>query len=119
MREPGGNWNPADLGGPFPMTYEFRVEWRDEDRSRLVWVSGEVDLASVGDLRESLDCDQPRLLVDLRRVTFIDMSGLRCLVDAAGVHEAVALITSPRVDRLLELTATGHLFEIERAFGET
>ena len=98
------------------MTDEFRVQWSDEEGSRSVWVSGEVDLASEAVLRESLDSDQPRLLVDLRHVTFIDISGLKCLIDAAGNHEAVALRTSPSVDRLLELTATGHLFEIERRF---
>lgn len=100
------------------MTDVFSVEWRDEEGQRSVWVSGEIDIASEDELRESLDCDQPRLVVDLRRVSFIDMSGLRCLVDAAGKHETVALFTSPRVDRLLALTVTGHLFQIERAFRE-
>ena len=98
------------------MTHEFRVEWRDDDGSRLVSVSGEVDLTSASDLRDALESGLPRLVVDLSNVTFIDMSGLRCLVDAAGVHEAVALITSPRVARLLDLTATAHLFEIAQAF---
>ena len=100
------------------MTNDFQVQWTDEEGSRSVWLSGEVDLTSEGDLRQSLDSGRPRLLVDLRHVTFIDLSGLRCLVDAAAKHEVVALRTSPRVDRLLELTATGHLFEIERPFGD-
>lgn len=95
------------------MMPELRVEWRDENNSRFVWVFGEVDLASAGDLRAALDCEQPLLVVDLTNVTFMDLAGLKCLVDAAEKHEVVALITSPRVDRLLELTATRHLFEIE------
>ena len=101
-----------------PMTDAFSVEWRDEAGQRSVWVSGEIDIASENALRESLDCDQPTLVVDLRRVSFIDMRGLRCLVDAAGKHETVALLTSPRVDRLLVLTATSPLFQIEQAFRE-
>jgi hypothetical protein len=42
----------------------------------------------------------------------MDLTGLRCLIEAAETHEAVALVSSPRVDRLIDLTETGHLFDI-------
>lgn len=95
------------------MISPFRVEWRDEESQRSVWVFGEVDLATVDDLTEALRSEHPRLVVDLSNVTFMDLSGLRCLVAAAERAEAVELITSPRVERLLELTATRHLFELD------
>jgi anti-anti-sigma factor len=94
------------------MIDELRVEWRDEDASRTVWVSGEVDLATVDELRAALECPQPRLEVDLSNVTFIDLTGLRCLIDASEAHEEVALIASARVSRLIDLTATSHLFQM-------
>lgn len=91
----------------------FRVEWRDEEASRFIWVFGEVDYATVGRFRGALQSEHPRLVVDLSQVTFMDLGGLECLLEAADRTEAVVLITSPRVDRLLELTDTRHLFETE------
>jgi anti-anti-sigma factor len=93
------------------MIDELRIEWRDEAASRSVWVYGEVDLATVDGLRKSLECPQPRLEVDLSNVTFMDLTGLRCLIEAAGEHQEVVLVPSPKVDRLIDLTATRHLFE--------
>lgn len=93
-------------------TPDFRVEWVDDEASRLVGVFGEVDLATSAILRAALDCQQPRVVVDLRHVTFMDLSGLGCLIEAVGRQKVVALLTSPRIDRLLDLTATRHLFEI-------
>jgi anti-anti-sigma factor len=93
------------------MIDELRIEWRDEAASRSIWVYGEVDLATVDGLRTSLECPQPRLEVDLSNVTFMDLTGLRCLIDAAAEHQEVVLLPSPQVDRLIDLTATRHLFE--------
>ncbi len=101
--------------GPDPrlrITPDFRVEWVDDEASRLIGVFGEVDLATAASLRAALDCQQPRVVVDLRHVTFMDLSGLGCLIEAVGRQKVVALLTSPRVNRLLDLTATRHLFEI-------
>jgi anti-anti-sigma factor len=95
------------------MIDDLRIEWNDEDASRSVWVSGEIDLATADQLRKALECPQPRLEVDLTNVTFMDLTGLRCLIEAAEAHEEVALVASPRVDRLIELTATSHLFEMK------
>lgn len=91
------------------MVASLRVEWRDEEDRRSVWVFGEVDIATVEQLRHALECDYRRLEVDLSNVTFMDVTGLQCLAKVAERHD-VALRTSPRVDRVIELTGTGHLF---------
>lgn len=93
------------------MSSVFRVEWRDETAFRTVWIFGEVDLGSVGELQEALDCDQGRLQVDLGNVTFMDLSGLTCLLEAAEKCDVVVLGSSPRVDRLLDLTGTRQVFQ--------
>ncbi|MFP3914789.1 MAG: STAS domain-containing protein [Actinomycetota bacterium] len=88
----------------------LRVEWQDDVDRRTVWAAGEVDIATLEELRRALDCDQPLLEVDLTDVTFIDLAGLQCLAEAAERHQ-LALRTSSRVDRVIELTATGYLFD--------
>lgn len=90
----------------------IRVEWSDDAGRRLVWVAGEIDIATVDELRKAFDCSHSELEVDMSNVVFIDLSGLRCLVQAAVEHETVELIPSPCVTRLLELTRATHLFEI-------
>lgn len=90
---------------------EFQVEWRDEESSRFVQVSGEVDLATVEKLRQALNCSRSRLELDLINVAFMDLAGLNCLLEAAQRHDVVALRPSSRVSRLLDLTATWPLFE--------
>lgn len=92
------------------MTTPFHVEWTDHESTRSVKVSGEIDIATVDDFRRALECRQRRLEVDLSNVEFMDLAGLNCLLDAADRLDSVKLVTSPRVDRLLELTATGHVF---------
>lgn len=93
------------------MKRRFRVEWREETDSRTVWLFGEIDLASVPALQEALECEQPRLEVDLSNVTFMDLSGLTCLLDAAKSHTVALVATTPRVDRLLELTDSNSMFD--------
>lgn len=93
------------------MKRRFRVEWREETDSRTVWLFGEIDLASVSALQEALECEQPRLEVDLSNVTFMDLSGLTCLLDAAKSHTVALVATTPRVDRLLELTDANSMFD--------
>lgn len=93
------------------MNPPFHVEWTDEGARREVRVSGEIDIATVEDFRTALECEQPRLMVDLSNVAFMDLAGLDCLLDAAERRDSVSLITSRKVDRLLELTATGHVFD--------
>lgn len=80
-------------------------------------VVGELDAEAAPELRRVLAAaivTGGRIAVDLERVTFIDSSGLRALVDAQrtadefGVDLAVVAAT-PAVARLLGLTDLDHL----------
>lgn len=79
------------------------------DRSVIAPV-GELDLGSAPRLREAIaGTDGDDLVVDLRRVEFMDSTGLLTLAraadDAASRGATVRVITGPpKVDRLFDLT---------------
>ncbi len=88
----------------------------DDGRSR-VSVAGELDAASAGELEAALSAvaDGGTVELDLGGVSFIDSSGLRALLvaqqaadDAGG--SLVLAVTTPAVDRLLELTGLSETF---------
>jgi anti-sigma B factor antagonist len=92
------------------------------DRERVrVLVAGELDLATVGDVRdqiaELLDVGWRDVLIDLREVTFIDTSGVHVLLDAdqraraEGVRLAVVVEAGP-VRELLRITATDQILTL-------
>ncbi len=64
------------------------LEVRTEDRNGLVHVAlvGELDLSSVTKVQEELRRVEasapPTLVVDLSKLTFLDSTGLRCIVTA-------------------------------------
>ncbi|MEA2332226.1 MAG: anti-sigma factor antagonist [Thermoleophilaceae bacterium] len=64
------------------------LEVRTEDRNGLVHVAlvGELDLSSVAKVQEELRKVEasapPTLVVDLSKLTFLDSTGLRCIVTA-------------------------------------
>ncbi len=80
-----------------------------------VALSGELDLASVGRLREAMsgiDAHAGDLIVDMSEVMFIDLAGLQAIADAVARIQsaggAVDLILSDSVAWLLErLDAAG------------
>lgn len=84
------------------------------DASLLLRVSGEVDLATAGDLEKALtDAAGSSVVVDLTEVPFMDSTGLNALVngrraimDAGG---SIALVVTPEsaVARLLDITGMG------------
>ena len=84
---------------------------RDRDYA-IVAVTGEVDIATVTGLRESLfelAASGRTLVVDLEQVSFIDSSGLAALVGAArraAAHGASlqAVCARPRTRQLFRLT---------------
>jgi anti-sigma B factor antagonist len=95
---------------------EFTVEVRPE-RQRVVLVPrGELDMASVGALRSELDglVDRgvERLVVDLRKLVFVDSTGLRLLLQQSQRADAtVEMIDGAEpVSRLFDLTRTRSLF---------
>ncbi len=91
----------------------LRIESRDDDNGRQIWVFGEIDMSTIDAFRSALTTEpHERLVVDLRECSFMDLAGLECLED---VRDKVSLFLnpSPQVSRLLELTATTALFQIE------
>ena len=64
------------------------LDVRTEDRNGLVHVAlvGELDLSSVAKVQEELRRAEaaapPTLVVDLSKLTFLDSTGLRCIVTA-------------------------------------
>jgi anti-sigma B factor antagonist len=91
----------------------FRLEVRNEGRSTVIVVSGELDLASSPALQEELDrvaaSDSQMLIIDLRELDFMDSTGLSVLVRAHQRIEEqgrqLAMVKGPQqVQRLLSLT---------------
>ncbi|PWJ48175.1 anti-sigma B factor antagonist [Quadrisphaera granulorum] len=102
----------------------------------VVRVSGELDIRAAPELRGVLrgllrhdgDAGAPRVVVDLREVTFMDSTALGVLVQAyktARAHRRTfALVsTSPRVAALFRVTAMQHVMplhpDVPTALGRT
>lgn len=91
------------------------------DRREVIVVpEGELDLASADQLdrevRELRGVGFEEIVVDLRRVEFLDSAGLRLLLslrdDAERGGHGLKLVRGPAcVQRVFELTATGGLFD--------
>jgi anti-sigma B factor antagonist len=91
---------------------KFRVDVEPEREVVRVCPVGEVDLSTVDAVREQLEHVKssgfPRLVLDLRRTTFLDSSGLRLAVDVSAASRsdgfAFAIIAGPpEVQRAFEL----------------
>jgi len=92
---------------------DFRVETRNDGRTAVIAVAGELDLASGPELEAELERisgpETQLLVVDLRRLEFMDSTGLSILVRA---HQRLAeegcemglVRGSSQVQRLLDLT---------------
>ena len=91
----------------------------EDDVVRLA-LAGELDVCTAKAVRAQLDALEPgfsRLVVDLRRLTFMDSTGVRLLLDvhdAAGRdgHELVVVNGSRPVARVLELTGVDRLLPL-------
>jgi anti-sigma B factor antagonist len=91
----------------------FTVEKRDGDQAVLIGVSGELDLASSPELEQELErataSDLELLVIDLRKLEFMDSTGLSVLVRAhqraTQSGKRFAIVKGPQqVQRLLSLT---------------
>jgi anti-anti-sigma factor len=96
-----------------PQPFEVRVEPHRE--TILVRVAGELDVATAPELNdrfgELLDVGFGRVVLDLRDTTFLDSSGLHCILrmdrksrDAGATFELVP--GPPVVQRVFGLTGT-------------
>jgi anti-anti-sigma factor len=90
----------------------LRIDVETEQRGMRIRPYGEVDLATVGDLRRTIDecvasgCE--RVVVDLRGVQFLDCTGLHLALDAAMAARTAGweleLVEGPvAVQRVFEL----------------
>jgi anti-sigma B factor antagonist len=103
-----------------PVYTPFSISVQPE-RSRVAVVpEGELDAAAIepleSEVRELRAAGFDHIVIDLRRLSFIDSSGLRVLLslrnDSLRDGHRLTLLRGPRtVQRLFELTATKGLFD--------
>lgn len=103
------------------MHTHLTVSVRREGESAVVELGGELDLASSAQLEQALQVawpDAPALVVfDLRHLHFIDVSGLRVLIQAQqhaekrGGQLVLAHVRQP-IRRVLALARMGDVFTI-------
>jgi anti-sigma B factor antagonist len=85
----------------------FQIERRDDPDRTVLELVGEFDLAAEPVLRQELETALPPMLVlDLSRVTFMDSTGLRLLLEAdAHAREngrRCTIVRGPGVHRVIE-----------------
>ncbi|WP_346534186.1 STAS domain-containing protein [Micromonospora sp. DPT] len=112
----------ADGDVPAPDVPVMSLDWEHEGPLTVVSVRGEVDMSNahllVDLVAELVRRPAPRVVLDLSGVGFVDLHAVRALVEADRLlREAaggLALRRPPRcVSRLLQLTATAHLFGVD------
>jgi anti-sigma B factor antagonist len=92
----------------------FSIDVAEQANRSVLNLSGELDLATVGELEDAL---RTRLeggedvVVDLRGLAFMDSSGVRALVaahqSAAGGNGSLTIVRAPRgteVDRVIDVS---------------
>jgi anti-sigma B factor antagonist len=103
---------------------DFDVQTSNSGPTATVAIDGELDLATVGRLDAALaeveHDESTTIILDLERVSFIDSTGLRCLLRARRRAEEngrrLELVkVAPEVQRLFDVTGVGGVFEAERA----
>jgi anti-anti-sigma factor len=89
---------------------QFGVETRRAHGRLTIQPSGELDIATVGRVRELVEQRQPGEAVelDLRRLDFLDTSGLQLVVELhraarAEGYELILVRGAPGVQRVFEL----------------
>ncbi len=95
------------------MQSNFSVDVRDGAEALVIEVSGELDLASSPELERELErgtaSEAPLLIIDLRKLEFMDSTGLSVVVRAhqraTQGGKRFAIVKGPQqVQRLLSLT---------------
>jgi anti-sigma B factor antagonist len=108
------------------MKDSLAIAVRSERGCVIASVTGEIDISTVGGLRERLfelaEGSQP-LIVDLDQVTFIDSAGLGALVGTsrrAAEHGSSlhAVCTQPQTRKLLWLTGVDRRIPLEASLDE-
>jgi len=94
------------------------VQTTVEEYSTVIVLEGELDLGTVDDLQDAVDealgAGARHVTIDCRGITFVDSSGLRCLLDTkAKAPLGVALLQpSSSLLRLLEITSLDSMLPV-------
>lgn len=97
---------------------KYRIDVDSKAGTKLVTVSGEIDMASAPELEGALASEPAATVIaDLADVGFIDSSGLRSLLSACeGLDEAggrlLLVFGEGPVSRIIDLTGLADRFEI-------
>jgi anti-sigma B factor antagonist len=100
-----------------PISVEARKVFTGET---MITVIGEIDLATTPQVQKAVSRFKSRVVLDLRKVEFIDSTGIRMLIQekrrlvAAG-SDLRLLITNPFVRKVVELAGIGDLFQIDES----
>ncbi|HEX2054718.1 MAG TPA: STAS domain-containing protein [Actinomycetota bacterium] len=112
---------PEEASVPGPDVFDVAVIRRAE--CSVLALHGELDIASVASLELALakvEADgSPVVILDLRRLSFMDCTGLRSLISArqriSGAGGSLLVVPgAANIHRLLELTGTHPFFEYVR-----
>lgn len=87
-------------------------------QGEVVWIEGEIDMSSAGDLRSALkEHGSGPLILDVSHLTFMDSSGLHVVLEAAASRNGNGnlILRGPTraIRRLLEITVPGGVEGLE------
>ena len=108
-----GQWNTASV--PFAVD-----SWKVDTGETQITVIGEIDLATAPFLDRAISHHTGRIVVDLRKVSFMDSTGLRVLIIHRGRLKARGgnirlLVSEGPIPRLIALTGLADLFDVDTA----
>ena len=99
--------DPEDSGAVTRYNADFRVVVSEDAAGTVLVLEGELDVATAQELDAVLATQSGKVVVDLRKLRFIDLAGLRMLLeaDARSRQDGMNLrfIPGPMVRRLFEL----------------
>ena len=99
--------DPDDLGAVNRYNPDFRVAVSEHGAGTVVVPEGELDVATAHELEAVLATQSGKVVVDLRQLSFIDLAGLRMLLEADARSRQngmdLRFIPGPMVRRLFEL----------------
>ena len=110
------------------MDQEFHIEERHDGALPVVAVSGEIDVATAPQLRESLHHviaeGDSTVALDLLSVTFLDSTALGVLVGALKRCRELGgdlqlVVADPRILKIFEITGLTNVFTIADSLQET
>jgi anti-sigma B factor antagonist len=100
----------------------FEVSCQETSEHAQLALRGELDMSSAPQLTrelEAVEANHPKeILLDLAELSFMDVSGLRTILDAArrGRRVGTAIVIAnpmPHILRLLELTAIDQTLQVQ------